>query len=109
MNMPDVTTSYGEPIDFIDFVGYIIDDHSCLNYDDHSCLNYCNLTKLSQIVYQYWYVKILDVTASYGMHPNFITFFANFAQNWPIFMSEVFYLHQTLINCIFDVNINISL
>ena len=50
-----------------------------------------------------------DVTANYEMPPNFITFFANFAQNWRIFMSEVLYLHQTLIYCEFDVTINILL
>ena len=38
-----------------------------------------------------------------------ITFFANFAQNWRIFMSEVLNLHQTFIYCVFDVDINISL
>ena len=50
-----------------------------------------------------------DVTANYGIPLDFITLFANFAQNWRIIMSEVFHLHQTLINYAFDVNINISL
>ena len=53
---------------------------------------------------QDWYVKMSDVTTSYGISPKFSTFFANFAQNWWIFMSEVLYLHQTFINCVFDMN-----
>ena len=35
-----------------------------------------------------------DVTANYGM-PKFYHVFANIAQNYRIFMSEVLYLHQT--------------
>ena len=44
--MPEVTASYGTPLDLIAFFwvfSYIIDDHSRLTY--------CIFTKLSQIVY----------------------------------------------------------
>ena len=48
---------------------------------DHSCLNYCFIsTKISLIVCLieniYWYINMPDVTANYGIHLDFITFFA---------------------------------
>ena len=46
-----------------------------------------------------------DVTISYGTSYDFIAFFGCFHK----FMSEVIYLHQTFINCVFDMSINILL
>ena len=100
IDIPDVTASYGVPIDFIAFFrvfSYI--------FADNSLQNCCISTKLSLFVYlintdmfkcQMW----LKVT---------FCIFASFVQHWRIFMSEVIYLHQTFIYCIFDVNINIPL
>ena len=45
---------------------------------------------------------MLDVTASYEMPLNFITFFANFAHNWRSFMPEVLYLHQAFADCVYN-------
>ena len=75
-----------------------------------SCLNCCISTKLSLVVYlidtdMSVYRMWLQVMKSLLI---WLRFFSNFAQNWWIFMFEVLYLHQTFINCVFDVNITIS-
>ena len=44
-------------------------------FDDHSYLNCCISTKLSLMCNNQYYVKMLVVTASYGMPLNFCTFF----------------------------------
>ena len=72
----------------LSFVEHILIKHSRNGYlfnfwvfsyicDDHSCINFCISIKipLDCISNQYWYVKMPDVTANYGMPLNFITFF----------------------------------
>ena len=80
-------------------------------FDDHSCLNCCISTKHSLIVYlistdmskcQMW----LQVMESFLI---FIMFFMEFREKLTNIMSEGLYLHQTFLNYIFDVNINISI
>ena len=51
-NMPDETASLEKSIDFITFFGY---------------LNCCMFTKFCiLLMYTFWYVKMLNVTACYG-------------------------------------------
>ena len=94
------------PFDFIAFFGYF---HTLLTIVFMSKVLYLHQTFADCISNEYWYVKIPYVPASYGMSLKFITFFAYFAQKWWIFISEMLYLRQTLINCVFVVNTNISL
>ena len=95
-----MTASYGTPYDFIAFLAIFI--HYYLTFISE--LLYLFQTFTDCIFNQYWYVKIPDETASYGMPLNFMTFFVNFAQNCWIFMSKLLYLHQTFMNYVFDVN-----
>ena len=69
---------------------------------DHSCLNCCISTKLSLIVYlintdllkcQMW-LQVMKCLL------NLLRFFANLAQNWRIFISEVLQIHQTFVDCL---------
>ena len=66
---------------------YIIDDHSCLN----CCISvyFLHQTFTDCISNQYWYVKMPDVTASYGTLLDFITYSGIFIHFWLSFMSEV--------------------
>ena len=100
IDMPYMTASYETPFDIIAFFwvfSYIF---------DVSCLNCCISTKLLLVVYLINSdVKMSDVTVSYGMFLNFITFFCIFLHNWRIFMSEVLYLYQIFMRYVFDVNI----
>ena len=72
---------------------------------------YCMFLEQVILIYYlsnpYWYVKMPDVTASYGMPPNFIMFLTILHKIDEY--SCLLYLHQTFINCVFDVNINFSL
>ena len=69
---------------------------------DHLCLNCCISTKLSLGI-QFMHTNISnmpDVTASYGIPLDIVTIFANFAQNWRILISEVFY-HTHILLCLY--------
>ena len=68
--MQDVTASYGMPFDFIVFLSIFV--HFCRPF--MSELLYLHQTFTDCISNQYLYVKISDLTASYGMPLNFIPF-----------------------------------
>ena len=55
------------------------------------------------LILTFWYIYMLDVTASYGTSLEFIAFFLGiFIHNWRSFMSDLLYLHQTFTSCVSD-------
>ena len=85
-----MTASYGTPYDFI--AAFCVFSYIII---DHLCLNCCTSTKLSLIVFL---INIHILICQYARcdcklwNPlEFIAFFANFAHNWLIFMSDVLY------------------
>ena len=71
--MSDVTASYGMLLNLLRVIGIFIHYY----WPFTSELLYFHQTFTNCVSNQYLYVNMPDVTASYGMPPNFITFFVN--------------------------------
>ena len=101
--MPDVTASYGTPFVLLRLFGYF---HTLLLCIDIRCLDRSILTKLLLIVYLINTHILIYQSAKCDCRLRnvilfyFTLFFANFAHNRWIFMSEMLYFHH--INCVFN-------
>ena len=73
-DMPDVTASYGMPFKFITFFENLAQNWGIFMSE----LLYLHQSFIDCVSNQYWYVKISDVIASYGMPFNFFYVFCEF-------------------------------
>ena len=86
--MPNVTASYGTPLDFIAFFGIfytlLTTIHVWITVSPPNFHRLCD-----RLVFTFWYITMSNATAGYGSFSNFCAFFRNFHKLlhvWNVFL-----------------------